>query len=502
MDLKHSASGAVESTDTYIATSKSTDMITPKEKESKAAKAAAAPGEGYKVYARRWAVLILFVFYSASNAMQWIQYTIINNIITRYYGISDKWVDWTSMIYMILYIPLIFPGSWFLDKVGLRITALVGIVGTCLGAWIKVFSVDPSLFYVSFIGQAIVALAQVCILSLPARLAAVWFGPDQVSSATSVGVFGNQLGVAVGFVLPPMLVPNSDSLDTVGKDLQMMFYLVAGLTSILLVLMIFFFQDKPPTPPSAAQEASQRLEGMAEQQVSFLQSLKNLMTNRNFIFLLLSYGINVGVFYAISTLLNPVHTQRTASVQCLSDESAFLMVFQVVLKYYPGHEVDTGRIGLSIVLAGMLGSVVSGIVLDKTHKFKETTLAVYALSMVGMWIFTFTLDTGHIAVVYLTASLLGFFMTGYLPVGFEFGAELTFPEPEGTSSGLLNASAQTFGIVFTLFYSELFYSYGDVPANVAMAVMLIVGTLITAATGSDLRRQNAQVASASARGSV
>jgi len=34
-----------------------------------------------------------------------------------YYGISDKWVDWTSMIYMILYIPLIFPGSWFLDKV-------------------------------------------------------------------------------------------------------------------------------------------------------------------------------------------------------------------------------------------------------------------------------------------------------------------------------------------------------------------------------------------------
>jgi len=35
-----------------------------------------------------------------------------------------------------------------------------------------------------------------------------------------------------------------------------------------------------------------------------------------------------------------------------------------------------------------------------------------------------------------------FFMTGYLPVGFEFAAELTFPESEGTSSGLLNASAQ------------------------------------------------------------
>lgn len=33
-------------------------------------------------------------------------------------------------------------------------------------------------------------------------------------------------------------------------------------------------------------------------------------------------------------------------------------------------------------------------------------------------------------------------MTGYLPVGFEFAAELTYPEPEGTSAGLLNAAAQ------------------------------------------------------------
>jgi hypothetical protein len=33
-------------------------------------------------------------------------------------------------------------------------------------------------------------------------------------------------------------------------------------------------------------------------------------------------------------------------------------------------------------------------------------------------------------------------MTGYLPVGFELVAEISFPEPEGTSCGLLNSSAQ------------------------------------------------------------
>jgi FLVCR family feline leukemia virus subgroup C receptor-related protein len=137
--------------------------------------------------------------------------------------------------------------------------------------------------------------------------------------------------------------------------------------------------------------------------------------------------------------------------------------------------------------------------------------------MLGMFVYTFTLNTGHISVVYFTSALLGFamtgqlfifsphspslvkdngfliFLTGYLPVGFEFAAELTYPEPEGTSSGLLNAGVQVFGISFTILYSELLDSFGDIAANSVMAAFLIVGTIITAFIKSDLRRQNAHI---------
>lgn len=82
-------------------------------------------------------------------------------------------------------------------------------------------------------------------------------------------------------------------------------------------------------------------------------------------------------------------------------------------------------------------------------------------------------------------------MTGYLPVGFEFAAELTYPEPEGTSAGLLNMAAQVFGIGFTIMYSEILGIWGDIPANITMAVMLCVGSVLTAVIGSDLRRQAA-----------
>jgi hypothetical protein len=33
-------------------------------------------------------------------------------------------------------------------------------------------------------------------------------------------------------------------------------------------------------------------------------------------------------------------------------------------------------------------------------------------------------------------------MTGYLPVGFEYGVEITYPENEAISGSLLNVSAQ------------------------------------------------------------
>ena len=46
------------------------------------------------------------------------------------------------------------------------------------------------------------------------------------------------------------------------------------------------------------------------QEESYVGSIKNLCTNPGYIFLLITYGMNVGVFYAISTLLNTTIVQH------------------------------------------------------------------------------------------------------------------------------------------------------------------------------------------------
>ncbi|KAH3738409.1 feline leukemia virus subgroup C receptor-related protein 2-like [Dreissena polymorpha] len=425
-----------------------------------------------KVYNRRWIMLLLFATLSFSNAYQWIHLNIIGNVIIEFYNESlptDSFqqataIDWLSMIYMLCYIPLIFPATWLLDKKGLRICLICGAFLNALGAWIKCACLASGRFPVLMFAQTICAIAPIFIVGIPAHLAATWFGPDQVSTATAFGVFGNQVGCAAGFLLPPLLVPNSDDRDVIENDLGKMFYIWAGLTTALFSSIIVVFQDKPPQPPSKAQ----MLAAESGEQESYLGSLKNLFRSRAFILLAITYGINTGCYYGIGTLLNPI-----------------------ILHYFPGQEQIAGQIGLVLVLAGVVGSAVAGLWLDRTKMFKGTTVGIYLLSMAGMVVFTFTLGLDLIWVVFLTAGVLGFFMTGYLPVGFEFAAEITYPEPEGTSSGLLNASAQTFGILLTIGMRALVERVSVQSANITVSVMLLVGTIVTGFISADYRRQEA-----------
>ncbi|XP_058663389.1 heme transporter FLVCR2 isoform X2 [Ammospiza nelsoni] len=371
------------------------------------------------------------------------------------------------MSYMLIYIPLLFPVAWLLDKKGLRLIALAGSALNAMGAWVKLGSLKPRLFPVTVLGQVICGLAQVFILGMPSRIASVWFGSQEVSTACSIAVFGNQLGIAVGFLVPPVLIPNVEDVEKLAYHISIMFFMTAGVASALFILVIIVFKEKPPNPPSRAQAL---IQSRPAAEYSYVQSILRLLRNANFLLLMVTYGLNVGCFYALSTLLN-----------------------RMVIHHYPGEEVNAGRIGLTIILSGMAGALISGIWLDKTKTYKQTTLVVYIMSLVGMIVYTFTLSLGHLWVVFVTAGLLGFFMTGYLPLGFEFAAELTYPESEGTSSGLLNVSAQIFGIALTVSQGQIMDRFETKAGNLLLCSVLFLGTIMTAFIKADLRRQRANL---------
>ncbi|XP_010225048.1 PREDICTED: feline leukemia virus subgroup C receptor-related protein 2, partial [Tinamus guttatus] len=390
-------------------------------------------------------------------------------VFVRFYGVSTFAIDWLSMCYMLTYIPLLFPVAWLLDKHGLRPIALAGSALNGLGAWVKLGSLKPHLFAVTVLGQVVCSVAQVFILGMPSRIASVWFGPQEVSTACSLAVFGNQLGIALGFLVPPVLVPNVEDEEKLAYHISIMFFMTAGVATALFILVVIVFKEKPPHPPSQAQAL---IQSRPPEEYSYVRSILRLLRNTNFVLLMVTYGLNTGCFYSLSTLL-----------------------FVCVCVLSQGEEVNAGRIGLTIVLSGMVGALISGIWLDRSKTYKQTTVVVYIMSLVGMVVYTFTLSLGSLWVLFVTAGVLGFFMTGYLPLGFEFAAELTYPESEGTSSGLLNVSAQIFGIAFTISQGQIMDHFETKAGNLFLCSFLFLGTIMTAFIKADLRRQQANLES-------
>ncbi|XP_056282081.1 feline leukemia virus subgroup C receptor-related protein 2-like isoform X2 [Pseudoliparis swirei] len=419
-----------------------------------------------KLYKRRWLMLFIFSAFSMSNAFIWLQYGIISNIFLRFYGLGTLAVDWLSMLFFLTYILLFLPVTWALENRGIREVVMVAAAFNCIGAWIKTGTADPNMFAMTFFGQFVCSIGTI-YMGIPSRLASLWFGEHEVSTACSIAVLGTQMGIAIGFLLPPILVPNVDDLDELAYHIRIMFYISAGAATVLFILVIILFQEKPELPPSQAQAQARNI---PPEEYSYTASIWNLLRNKPFMLLVVSYGLNIGSFYSISTLLN-----------------------RMIIAHYPGEEVNAGRIGLTIVVAGMAGSLVCGIWLDRTKTYKQTCLAVYFFSLVGMLVFTFTLNLGYLWVVFVTAGVLGFFMTGYLPLGFEFAVELTFPESEGTSSGMLNCSAQIFGIIFTISQGKIIDRWGTLAGNIFLCIFLLIGTALTALIKSDLRRQKANL---------
>lgn len=382
---------------------------------------------------KRYLILLLFCLHSMINAAQWIYLSSITNIVSRYYQVDNMAINWTSMIYMVVYIPLIVPASWLFERIGMRNSILLGSIGTTLGSFVKCFSCHQDRFYLLMIGQTVVAISQLFVLSVPPRLASIWFPDDQVSLATACGVFGNQFGIALGFVVPQLVIGDEvSSLINIESGLFNLFLGMVLVSGIISAMIMFFFDTTPSKAPGLARLQQIKQENAIAEagttplvndgdslRYGFGSLLWDLLTDKNFVMLIVSYGLNVGVFYAISTVLN-----------------------QMIAPEWPDGNKLVGRLGLVLIISGMIGSVVAGYILDKTHMYRLVNASLYALSLVSMILFAITLQAHNLVALYLTVALLGYFMTGYLMIGYELSNEITWPRPESVSAGLLNLSAQ------------------------------------------------------------
>lgn len=69
-----------------------------------------------QVYKKRWYLLLVFIYYSCINAIQMTEYSSITETVAGYYQVSNFSVNWTALLYMVLYPCLMGPAAWIMQR--------------------------------------------------------------------------------------------------------------------------------------------------------------------------------------------------------------------------------------------------------------------------------------------------------------------------------------------------------------------------------------------------
>lgn len=435
-----------------------------------------------KASAKRYLILFLFCLNAGNKAFQWIQIPASTNKVTIYYDVSNYVINSTSVLFMIAFVILSLPSCYIIELIGLRRAVLLGSFGTALGSIVKCFCCQQTMtgVYLLFAGQILVSLSEQFIFSVPSRLASVWFPDHQVSSAVAMTVLGNSLGVALGFMVPQLMLESTETKDQIGHQLYYMFLGTAALSVFSFLADFFLFDEEPEFAPGAARLTQIHKERAAKLQNSksrnfltemaiLLKQVQHLYSDSNFTLLTLSYGINIGLSYAIHTILN-----------------------QMLEPLWPGDEILVGNCGFIIIASGAIGSALFGHILDRSHRYRLTNILLTLASAIAMLAFGYVVSGMHSKVaIYLAASLMGLFQTGLVVGGLELAVELTYPAPELLTSSMMNVSPQIAGCICIYLGSYIIDNHGAIYTNLFFISLSLLALLILCCLRETLNRQKA-----------
>uniref|UniRef100_A0A2K6MMY6 Solute carrier family 49 member 3 n=1 Tax=Rhinopithecus bieti TaxID=61621 RepID=A0A2K6MMY6_RHIBE len=76
--------------------------------------------QGHRTYARRWVFLLMVSLVSCSNAMLWLSFAPVADIIAEHFVLSMAQINWLSLVYLVVSTLFGVVAIWVLDSVGLR----------------------------------------------------------------------------------------------------------------------------------------------------------------------------------------------------------------------------------------------------------------------------------------------------------------------------------------------------------------------------------------------
>jgi len=352
----------------------------------------------FEVSSYRWVVLIFFMLIAVITQMIWITFAPITTEAAQYYFGNESTTSLNlilllSMVFMIVYLPVNYFSIKGIERFGLKWGTGIGVILTGVFGFLR--AIAPN-YWVLFAFQIMCAIGQPFVLNSFTKLAINWFPEKEKALAVSLGTVGILLGVALGMFLPGMFL--SAGIDTI-------LYILGGVALLFMVLYLIFVKDKPDSPPNAYSDKPMELG---------IKGTRDLF-RKDFLLLFILVLLGAGIFNALSTGIDLLFADMTNVPSVLGEDAI-------------------GILGGVMIVGGIIGAVVLSTLSDKFRKRKIFLILAVSTSTVFAILFYFIT---HFYWLLVIAFFFGFMLISALPIGFTFGAEMTYPVPEETSNGWL-----------------------------------------------------------------
>ena len=382
----------------------------------------------FKVYGYRWVMLVVFMFVVAITQLMWITFASITTDAVKLYGVSDLSIGLLSMVFMIVFIVVSIPASWVIDTYGVRWGVGIGAVLTGLFGLMR--GLTASNYTLVMVAQIGIAVGQPFVINAVTTVAARWFPVRERGTASGLGSLAMYVGIFLGLALTPYLVLHIQ----IGG--MLLAYGIAAVVAALVFLV--FARERPATPPCPP--------GMEVRSLVF-DGFKQIFRQRNFLLLLAIFFVALGVFNAVTTWIENVIAPRGFT------------------------STQAGIVGGLMIGGGIVGALIVPSLSDKLRKrvpFIVIALAGATLGLVGI------AYASSYWLLIASSVLLGFFLLSAGPIGFQYGAEVTHPTPEGTSNGLLIMMGQISGILFIFAMDAFKAPDGSMTTSLVVMIVLMV----------------------------
>ncbi|HVN59310.1 MAG TPA: MFS transporter [Bacteroidales bacterium] len=356
----------------------------------------------YKVYGYRWVILLAYMLITSVNQMMWITFAPITTESVKFYHVSDLRIGMLSMIFMIVYLIMSLPASWAIDTYGIR--KGVGIGAVLTGVFGMIRGLVPDNYNLILLSQIGLAVGQPFLLNAITKVAARWFPLKERATAAGLGTLSMYIGILLGMMLTPYLV--------LSVGISRMLYINGIISVIAMVAFFVLIREKPATAPCSAEQ---------EERALVVDGLKLIFRKRDFNRLLVIFFVALGVFNAVTTWIEQILSPNGFTA------------------------VQAGLTGGLMIIGGVLGALVIPLLSDYLRK--RTVFIVIALAGATISLIGVTFSTNY-PLLLVSGAGFGFFLLSSGPIGFQYGAEVTYPVSEGTSNGFLILMGQVSGILF------------------------------------------------------